>query len=156
MDGEATRLGRKPLGPDLALHLDGSTRAKERMQTILATVAGKLTIDEACTRLGVGSAMFYRLRTEALQAGLDRLEPRPLGRPPAEPPPQQVRELEEQVAELVRQLKTAEVRLELVHSLPQVARLESPGETTVKKTKRNTDGRRARKRKRQARNRRPR
>ena len=156
MDGEAARAGRKPLGPNLALQLDGSARAKERMQTILETVAGKLTIDEASAKLGVGTAMFYRLRTEALQAGLDRLEPRPLGRPPAEPAPQKVRELEEQIAELAKQLETAEVRLELAHVIPQVVQPENTEEATVKKTERRTDGRRARKRNRKARHRRPR
>ena len=77
-----THAGRKPLGPALVEHLDGSQRAKQRLEVILATIAGQLTIDQASEQLGIKPAMFYRLRTEVLEAGLARLEPRPIGRPP--------------------------------------------------------------------------
>ena len=72
-----THAGRKPLGPALVEHLDGSPRAKQRLEVILATIAGQLTIDQASEQLGIKPAMFYRLRTEVLEAGLARLEPRP-------------------------------------------------------------------------------
>ena len=81
-EGTEDMAGRKPLGPQLVHHLEGSERAKERLEVILETVAGKLTIHEACDRLGIEEAMFFRLRMQALQAGLCRLEPRPAGRPP--------------------------------------------------------------------------
>ena len=70
--------GRKPLGPQLAQHLEGSIGAKERLEVILETIAGRMKVTEACARLEIGEAMFHRLRTEVLQAGLARLEPRPL------------------------------------------------------------------------------
>ena len=76
------RKGCKPLGSALVEHLDGSLQAKERLEVILETIAGRLTIDQACQRLGVQEARFHRLRTEVLEASLARLEPRSAGRPP--------------------------------------------------------------------------
>jgi hypothetical protein len=97
-----TRVGRKPLGPDLVEHLEGSQQAKQRLETILETIVGRLTIEQACKRLGIGSARFHNLRTEVLEAGLARLEPRPMGRPPRQPTANEVKcvELEHRVEEL--------------------------------------------------------
>ena len=41
-----TRAGRKPLGPDLVEHLEGSPRAKQRLEVILETIVGRLTVNE--------------------------------------------------------------------------------------------------------------
>jgi hypothetical protein len=122
--------GRKPIGPLLVHHLDGSERAKDRMEVILQTVAGTITIREACDRLGIDEARFFQLRTEALQAGLSRLEPRPLGRPPQQPSPQQQRiaELEEQLREKERQQRAMETRLEIALVMPQL--LKGAGKKT--------------------------
>ena len=109
--------GRKPTGPPLVHHLDGSERAKDRLEVILETVAGKITIREACDRLGIEEAMFFRLRTQALQAGLARLEPRPAGRPPRHPSPEEEQELREKQL----QQKALETRLEIAQALPQLA-----------------------------------
>ena len=122
--------GRKPTGPALVHHLDGSERAKERLEVILETVSGKLAIREACDRLGIEEAMFYRLRAQALQAGLARLEPRPAGRPPRRSSPQDERiaELEQELQEKQLQEKAMEVRLEIAQAMPSL------GKDTPKKT----------------------
>lgn len=122
--------GRKPMGPPLVHHLDGSERAKERLEVILETVAGKITIREACDRLGIEQAMFFRLRTQALQAGLSRLEPRPSGRPPrhASPEDQRIAELEQELQEKELQHKAMETRLEIAQAMPQLVQ-----EGTLKK-----------------------
>ena len=114
--------GRKPLGPQLAQHLEGSASAKERLEVILETIAGRLKVAEACARLGIGEAMFHRLRTEVLQAGLARLEPRPLGRPPRPMLPQheRVAALEHKVEDLQLELKTTRVQVEIAHAMPHV------------------------------------
>ena len=134
--------GRKPLGPELVQHLEGSTHAKERFQVMLETLVGRLTIAQACEQLGIGEAMFHRLRIEALQAGLHRLEPRPIGRPPQETSSQAARvaELEHQLREADEQRRIAEVRLE-------AARILSPPEegSPQKKTKQRQRLRRSRK-----------
>jgi hypothetical protein len=94
--------GRKPQGPALVRRLDGSDQAKQRLEIILATIAGTLPIDEACRKLGIEHSMLFRLRTEVLEAALTRLEPRPRGRPPAvsSPSEQRCSALEQRVGEL--------------------------------------------------------
>jgi transposase len=119
-----SRTGRKPLGPQLVERLEGSQRAKLRLQVILETLAGTRSIPEACEILGIGESMFHRLRAEVLQTALDRLEPRPLGRPrrgiTAET--QQVDALEQEVEELRTELLTSQVREELAQIMPAVVR----------------------------------
>jgi hypothetical protein len=129
--------GRKPLGPKLVDHLDGSERAKERLELILETVAGKLTISEACDRLGIEEAMFFRLRMQALEAALSRLEPRPSGRPRQNSSPERERivDLERALEEKELELKAAEVRAEVAQAIPHVVRDEA-----VKKTTQRTHG----------------
>ncbi len=123
--------GRKPIGPLLVHRLDGSERAKDRMEVILQTVAGTITIRQACDHLGIDEARFFQLRTEALQAGLSCLEPRPLGRPPQQPSPEQQRiaELEEQLREKERQQRAMETRLEIAMVMPQL--LKGAGKKTA-------------------------
>ncbi len=123
--------GRKPIGPPLVHRLDGSERAKDRMEAILQTVAGTLTIREACDRLGIDEARFFQLRTEALQAGLSRLEPRPLGRPSQQLSPEQQRiaELEEQLREKERQQRAMETKLQIALVMPQL--VKDPGKKTI-------------------------
>jgi len=125
--------GRKPLGPQLAQHLEGSMGAKERLEVILETIAGRMKVTDACARLGIGEAMFHRLRTEVLQAGLARLEPRPLGRPPRpmSPEAEHVAELKHEVQNLHLELKTTRVQLEIAQTLPH----RSPSKTRKNKHK---------------------
>ncbi len=117
-----TRTGRKPLGPELVGHLEGSQPAKQRLEVILETIVGRLTIDQACQRLGIKPAMFYRLRTEVLEAGLARLEPRPMGRPPQQTTAEEAKrvELEYRVEELESELKIAAVREEIARVMPHL------------------------------------
>jgi hypothetical protein len=124
--------GRKPLGPNLVEHLEGSQRAKQRLEVILETITGRLTIDQACQRLGISPAMFYRLRTEVLEASLARLEPRPVGRPPHQASAEEIQnaELERQVAELESELKLAAVREEIAQVMPRLAKGDAPGKKT--------------------------
>jgi len=125
--------GRKPTGPALAQHLEGSERAKQRLEVILATIAGQMTIDQACSCLRIKPAMFYRLRTEVLEAGLDRLEPRPMGRPPHTPTAEELRcaELNQEVEQLRSELKLSEVREEVARVLPHGSQAELPGKKTT-------------------------
>jgi helix-turn-helix protein len=128
--------GRKPLGPALVEHLDGSTSAKERLKLIVATLAAQVTVVGACRILGISEAMFYKLRNRVLQVCLEDLEPKPRGRPAQFATPEQERsaELATEVATLQRELVAQTVRLELAQALPQVVRPAAPG--SVKKTNR--------------------
>ena len=143
-----TRAGRKPLGPELVEHLDGSQQAKQRLETILETIVGQVTIDQACERLGIKPAMFYRLRTDVLEAGLARLEPRPMGRPPRQPTAEEGKraELEHRVEELESELKIAAVREEIARVMPHLSerdpRLKKTTHPSSPRSSRRSAGRR--------------
>jgi len=141
-----TRQGRKPLGPALVQHLPGSLRAKERLEVILQTIAGNLKVSEACDRLGIGEAMFHRLRAGVLQAGLSHLEPRPLGRPSqqASPEQEQVTDMERRLDDLQAELQLAGVREEIAHVLPHVATHDAARKKTTPVRSRSRRRRRSR------------
>jgi hypothetical protein len=127
--------GRKPLGPALVDHLDGSMRAKERLELILETLAGQVTVVGACQILDISEAMFYKLRNRVLQVCLEDLEPKPRGRPPQIPSADAERstELAADIVALERELAAQSVRLELAQQLPQLAK---PSGEVKKKTRR--------------------
>lgn len=141
-----TRAGRKSEGPALVRRLDGSDQAKQRLETILATIAGQLCISEACQILGIEQSMFFRLRGEVLQASLAQLEPRPRGRPPAGslPGEQRCAALEQRIEELEVELKIAAVRDEVARILPRGGQPASRGKKTThgksRKTRRRDRG----------------
>jgi transposase-like protein len=138
------RRGRKPIGTNLVERLDGSERAKARLKAILETLSGVRSIPEVCEDLGINESMFHRVRGEVLQTALERLEPRPLGRPPstrsagAPPPPEELRlaQMEEENLRLQVELKAAEVRRELADKLPRLAKSQNtnPAPEPGKKT----------------------
>lgn len=110
------------MGSALVQRLDGSQRAKLRLEVIIETLAGRLKIAEACQRLGIGEAMFHRVRMEVLEAALERLEPRPLGRPPRETTvdSMELAVQAQRIEALETELHVAEVRQEIATVLPGV------------------------------------
>jgi hypothetical protein len=112
--------GRYPSGPEYVEHLSGSAAAKERLKVVLQTLAGHCRVVEACTRLGISEPRFHQLRVELLQAALERLEPRPSGRPPGARTPAAEAELHARVAELEVELQASQVREEIALILPRV------------------------------------
>jgi hypothetical protein len=133
-----TRRGRKPTGTNLLEHLEGSERAKSRLKAILETLSGQRSIPDVCEDLGLRESMFHRVRSEVLQTALDRLEPRPLGRPslPLSPHELRLAELEAENLHLQMELKAAEVRRELAEKLPRLAKPQNiaPAAEPQKKT----------------------
>jgi transposase-like protein len=118
------RRGRKPLAARHVDNLCGSERAKLRLQTILQTLLGQMTVAEACGVLGIGESRFHALRNQWLQESMELLEPPPLGRPPQVVSPEQaeVARLEAENRDLRQQRRVAEVREELAQRLPHVLR----------------------------------
>jgi transposase-like protein len=123
------------MGPAIVAHLDGSSIAKERLELILETLAGQVSVVSACQILDISEAMFYKLRNRILQGCIEDLEPKPRGRPPRLVTGDEARseELATQVATLERELAAQAMRQDLAQAIPHVARQASPG--LVKKTK---------------------
>jgi hypothetical protein len=140
--------GRKPLGPALVEHLEGSEDAKERLEVILATIARQLPITVACQQLGISEAMFHKLRWRVLRACVGELEPKPRGRRPRQLSPEasQVASLSQQVDSLRSELAASQVRLELAQVLPQVVQADPPLKKTTAVERRKWTRRRRRRR----------
>ena len=135
----ATLTGRKPAGPQIVERLEGSPVAKQRLEVILKTIAGRVTVPEACRQLGIGASRFHELRNQTLQATLESLEPRPLGRPAKPTSPEQV-EFEALKAELRRlhaELNAAQVQIRLARIHPGLLELQPvPDDLASKKNSR--------------------
>jgi len=136
------------MGSQLVHHLDGSDHAKHRLEVILETIAGNLTIAQACEQLGIGEAMFHRLRQRVLQVGLADLEPRQRGRPSAAPTEAEIKqqELTAEVETLEDELKLSELRYEIASILPHVRASEPEVDETEDTTSKKTSARANRKR----------
>jgi hypothetical protein len=110
-------------------HLSGSETAKHRLEMILKTMLGEVTVAEACHELGIGESRFHALRNQWLQKALALLEPRRVGRPPRQPESdetRQIAQLEEIVKELEQQIDVADARREIGEILPHVASVVEP------------------------------
>jgi hypothetical protein len=126
--------GRRPSGPEYVEHLPGSEQAKERLKVVLETLSGKCRVLEACRRLGISEPRFHQLRTEALAAALEGLEPKTAGRKPAPvtPEQEQLAQLQDDLAAKDIELRAAQARAEIAVAMPHVVQ-EPP--TTEKKTR---------------------
>ena len=117
------RRGRKPLKTKHVDALEGSASAKLRMQVLLATLEGELTIAEGCQRLGIGESRLHKLRHDWLQEALQLLEPRPTGRKPkASSDDDRSQELAARLKEAEQRLALAEARRELETALPSLGK----------------------------------
>ena len=116
------RRGRPPKGSALVEGLEGSDHARERLKIILDSIAGKLTVEEACQRLGIGEARFHELRTEVLQIALSRLEPGQVGRPPkrTEEEAAELEALKKENLELKVDLQASRLREEIAIAMPHL------------------------------------
>src|SRR5436309_5825501 len=129
--------GRYPSGPEYVEQLPGSAEAKRRLQVVLQTMSGAYRVQEACTLLGISRQRFEQLRTKVLRAALTELEPKPGGRPPAEPSVgAAVTALETKLAETERELRAARLRERIARVLPRASQpLAEPGQPDGAKKK---------------------
>ncbi len=119
--------GRPPKGPRLVDGVEGSREAKKRLRVILETVAGEHTVDEACEKLGMGPAAFYKLRERVLRDAVASLEPRKVGRPRKEKSPEQekIEALQAELFEVKLDLQAARIREEIAVVMPHLLRDKS-------------------------------
>jgi hypothetical protein len=138
--------GRRPVGPEYAEQLPGSSLAKERLKVILETMAGTCRVVEACQRLGICEQRFHQLREEMMTGALAALEPGHAGRPVRTPTPaeMQAQALAQQLQDKDVELRTAQARAEIAVVLPGVVQHQAEPE---KKTPQRPPPRRRRGRK---------
>lgn len=131
----AARTGRKPTGPQIVERLEGSPSAKQRLEVILETIAGQLTVPEACARLGIGESRFHDLRNQTLQVTLNTLEPRRLGRPskPTSPEQDKIDALKADLDRAHRELAVADVQVSLARIHPGLLEGPPPAQQPVAK-----------------------
>ena len=113
--------GRPIIGVDLIERLDGPRAMRRRVRIVLATIAGSLTIAQACAELGVGRTQFHALRWRVLDGALEALRPRPRGRPRHRPlESAEVQQLQARIRELEDALKTTALRSEIALTMPHL------------------------------------
>jgi len=133
---EEVRRGRPPKSSALVEGLDGSEHARERLRLILDSLAGKVSVEDACRRLDISEARFHEMRNAVLQAALHRLEPGLMGRPPApaEADGSEVVSLREEVRHLKKALVASQLREELAIAMPAHFNPKKAKEAGLKKT----------------------
>jgi hypothetical protein len=114
--------GRRPEGGRLVERLDGSAGAKARLAVFVEVLAGRRTAAAGALALGISERRFHALRNHLLQAALERLEPRPAGRPAhrAAEPGGQTAALRAQVRDLRLELRAAQIREEIALAMPHL------------------------------------
>jgi Helix-turn-helix domain len=126
--------GRYPAGPKAVEQLSGSAEAKRRLQVVLRTISGEYRVQQACNLLGISRQRFEQLRAQALRGALAEMEPKPSGRPPAQPAvAQTVLALQTQLADTERQLRAARLREQIALVLPAAAQPLPPPDGAEKK-----------------------
>jgi len=76
-----TRRGRPREGAELVDKLDDcSEEARRRLKVIFQTLAGDLTVEQACRALGIHRSAFNKLRSGFIENAVELLEPKTPGR----------------------------------------------------------------------------
>jgi hypothetical protein len=132
------RRGRPVKGDQLVEDLSGSHTARQRLRVILQTLAGIMTVQEACSVLGVKRSGFHKLRQQFLVRAAGLLEPRPRGHRRAEPTQAEVElaSLKQEVVQLKLDLKAQQIREEIALVMPHL--LKTKRGAARKKTSRRT------------------
>jgi Helix-turn-helix domain len=120
--------GRTPAGPKYVDRLQGSELAKQRLKTILETIAGDCRVSEACERLNICEQRFHQLRQQALELALTGLEPRSPGRPArsSSPADEEIERLREELAAKDLEMRTTRAREEIALAMPRIVPPATP------------------------------
>ena len=114
--------GRPNKGSELVNSLNGDEESKLRLKVILETIAGKITVIEACDKLNICESRFHKIRSEILQNSLDLLQPKPKGRPSLEydEKTEKIKELTKELRETKLENKVLQVKSELAVLAPHL------------------------------------
>jgi len=116
-------MGRPATGPALVDGLAGSDRAKLIVRTMLETISGTRTIDDAAHALECNRAYVHALRERLLLATIAAAEPRTTGPKPKPPLPA---DAQAQVNDAERRARDAQVALELERCRTELALVLGP------------------------------
>jgi hypothetical protein len=118
---------RPSLGPALVHTLPGSDDAKKKAEVVLSTLAGK-PIDEAASELGMDRSYVHVLRKQVLEGAIAAAEPRKPGPKPAglgyeslTDAEAEILRLRQEVADLRKAAKDAEIAAELARMKEEIA-----------------------------------
>lgn len=101
--------------------LAGERDTKARLKTILETLCGELSVNDAAERLCVCPSRFHELRDTALTGALEALSPRPAGRPSNKSHEAlAILDLERELRDANYQLEVERVRTEILMTMPGV------------------------------------
>jgi hypothetical protein len=122
---------------ELLEDMEVSEVARQRLMVILQTLAGALTIEEACHVLGINRSRFHDLRHEFLDRAAGLLEPRQPGPKPSRPTEAQleIERLQREIVQLKLDLKATQIREEIALVMPQLL-VNRRDATAGKKTRR--------------------
>ena len=108
-----SRRGRPHEGAELVEKLDDcSDEARSRLKVIFQTLAGELTVEQACQALGIGRSAFNKLRSQFIENAVELLEPKTPGRKKKILTPEQVenQRLREEIGILMPHLQKDRVQ----------------------------------------------
>lgn len=117
-------MARPSKGVDHVDGLQGDARSKQRLKALLATIVGERTVQMACELLGIGPTHFDNLRRLVLQAALDALRPKRVGRPPkvSTRTEAEYRALERRNAELEHEVVLLRAQVEVARLSPAASK----------------------------------
>jgi hypothetical protein len=118
-----TGRGRPREGAELVEKLDDcSDEARSRLKVIFQTLAGDLTVEQACAALGIGRSAFNKLRSGFIENAVELLEPRTPGRKKKIISAEQVenQSLREEIERLKLELEAQRLREEIGILMPHL------------------------------------
>jgi len=105
-------------------------KVRQRMQVIMAHLAGQINATQAAQTLGISRKTFYEWLNRARAGMLAALEDRPTGRP-AQPVDPQQEAMQAEIDRLTKDRRVLEGRLRIQEAIRQV--LDVPAGTAKKK-----------------------
>jgi hypothetical protein len=102
--------------------VDASDEAQQRLDWVLASLAGDCSVAEACEALGISESRFHQIRERALAGAAAALERGRAGRPRREVPVDagEVEHLKAKVAALEEEVVIERTRAALARDLPHL------------------------------------
>lgn len=104
------------------------------MRLILETMAGRKSVAEACSQLGISRSHFANLRLRMLQGAVDAMAPDPIGRPQLAPEATpDAEELEDEILELEHENTLLRAKVEVNEVLRAAQAAKEAGQPKARK-----------------------